>query len=110
MKALKDGHHVVMMVDQKLNTGIEAPFFGRGAYTGTAVARMAAKFGCPVYPVRTERTSSFQFKVTVEQPLTFTDKSEEGILAALTQINKHLEGWIKARPSQWLWMHKRWPN
>lgn len=110
MKALNDGHHVVMMVDQKLNTGIEVPFFGRGAYTGTAVARMAARYRCPVFPVRTERTGPFQFKVTIEEPMTFTDESEDGIRAALTQINKHLEAWIRARPGQWMWMHKRWPK
>lgn len=110
MKALSGGQHVVMMIDQKLNTGMEVPLFGHGAFTGTAVVRMAARFGCPVFPVRTERTDDFQFKVTVEEPLAFTDESDEGVRAALTQINRHLEGWIKERPGQWMWMHKRWPN
>ena len=110
MKALKDGHHVVMMVDQKINTGMEVPFFGRGAYTGTAVARMAAKFGCPVFPVRTERTNPFKFKVTLEEPFHFNDESDEGVRDALAQINGHIEKWIRARPGQWMWMHKRWPS
>ena len=110
MKALNNGQHVFMVVDQKSNTGMEIPFFGRGAYTGTAVIRMAARFGCPVFPIRTERVGGLKFKVTVEEPLVFTDESDDGVRKALTKINERLEAWIRARPGQWLWMHKRWPS
>lgn len=110
LKALGAGHHVFMVVDQKSNTGMEIPFFGRNAYTGTAVARMAARFGCPVFPVRTERLSGLRFKVTIEAPWTFTDESDDGVRAALGQINERVEEWVRTRPGQWLWMHKRWPT
>ena len=110
MRALSAGEHIFMVVDQKSNTGMEIPFFGKGAYTATAVVRMAARFGCPVFPIRTERIDGFKFKVTVEDPFMFLDESDDGVRAGLTRINQQLEGWIKERPGQWLWMHNRWPK
>jgi len=111
LKGLSAGEHVIMVVDQKLNTGMEIPFFGRGAFTGDAVARFAMRFNCPVFPVRTERLEDGRFKVTVEEPFVFpANGSEDDVRAALTRINQRLEDWIRARPDQWLWMHRRWPN
>ena len=111
LKALDAGAHVFMVVDQKLNTGLEIPFFGRGAFTGPAVARMAMRFDCPVFPVRTQRLDGCRFKVTIEAPWTFPAKgSEDDVRAALVRINSRLEDWIRAQPGQWLWMHKRWPS
>ncbi len=111
MKALANHEHLILVVDQKLNTGLEIPFFGRGAFTGDAVARFAMRFDCPVFPVRTERLEDGRFKVTVEAPWQFPPNgNEEDVRVALTRINRRLEDWIRARPGQWLWMHKRWPK
>jgi KDO2-lipid IV(A) lauroyltransferase len=108
MAALAQGHHVMMVVDQKLNAGLEIPFFGRGAFTGPAVVRFAARFGCPVFPVRTERAGGCHFRMVVEEPWTFPENVDER--EALLQVNRRLEEWIRARPGQWLWMHRRWPE
>jgi KDO2-lipid IV(A) lauroyltransferase len=111
LKALATGEHLIMVVDQKLNTGMEIPFFGRGAFTGDAVARFAMRYDCPVFPVRTERLEDGRFKVTVEEPWTFpAHGNDDDVREALTRINRRLEDWIRARPGQWLWGHKRWPN
>ncbi|MCW8951240.1 MAG: hypothetical protein OQJ87_03185 [Rhodospirillales bacterium] len=32
------------------------------------------------------------------------------MLALMTEINQLLESWIRERPEQWMWMHKRWPD
>ena len=89
------------MVDQKINTGMEIPFFGRGAFTGDAVVRLAMRFDCPVFPVRTERLEDGRFRVTVEEPWAFpADGNEADVRAALTRINGRLEDWIRARPGQ----------
>ncbi len=30
--------------------------------------------------------------------------------ALLLEMNRVLEGWIRERPEQWFWVHKRWPD
>ena len=32
------------------------------------------------------------------------------ILALMTEVNRHIETWIRARPGDWLWLHRRWPK
>lgn len=110
LQELKRGAHVILLVDQKLSSGVEVPFFGRPAATAPAIATFALKLNCPVFPIRVERLGGAHFKVTVEEPWTFTatDNHDADVKAALTQVNARLEHWISARPDQWLWMHRRW--
>ena len=35
---------------------------------------------------------------------------DERIRAIMVAINGILEGWIRERPEQWLWLHRRWPD
>jgi KDO2-lipid IV(A) lauroyltransferase len=32
------------------------------------------------------------------------------VAAITTEVNRVIEGWIRARPGQWLWLHRRWPR
>ncbi len=110
LSELKQGGHVVMLVDQKLSSGIDVPFFGRPAATAPAIATFALKLDCPVFPIRVERLGGARFKITIEEPWRFapTDDHDADIHAAMTAINQRLERWIRERPDQWLWMHRRW--
>ena len=31
-------------------------------------------------------------------------------LAIMTEINRIIESWIRARPDLWFWLHRRWPD
>ncbi len=112
LKALARDAQVFMVVDQKINAGMEIPFFGRGAFTGPAIALFAMRFNVPVFPVRCVRTDRCRFEVRVEDPWTFagSDSDEDALRAALTRINGRIEDWVREYPGQWLWMHKRWPK
>ena len=112
VRALSAGHHVALLVDQKLNTGIPVPFFGRDAMTGTAVATFALRYDCPVWPVRVERLAGANFRITVYPRLAMPEEGtrEERIRAGTIAVNRVLEGWIRERPDQWLWLHRRWPD
>lgn len=111
MRALAEGAHVGMLVDQKMNDGIAARFFGRTAMTPPAVARLALRRNLPVVPTRTERLDGARFRVTVLAPLDLpADNSAETVLAVTERINDQLEVWIRERPEQWLWLHRRWPE
>ena len=112
VRALGAGHHVALLVDQKLNTGIPVPFFGREAMTAPAVATLALRYDCPVWPVRVERLAGATFRITVYPKLAMPEEGtrEERIHAITLAINRILEDWIRERPDQWLWLHRRWPD
>ena len=107
VRALGAGNHAALLVDQKFNTGIPVPFFGRDAMTAPAVASLALKYGCPVWPVRVERLAGTSFRVTVYPKLAMPQEGtrEERIRAIMVAINRILEDWIRERPEQWLWLH-----
>lgn len=109
---LKSGGVVYMLVDQKMNTGFEIPFFGRGAMTGKAVARLALRHACALVPARCERLGDCKFRVSFEAPWRpgGSDRNEADVRDVLTLVNRRIEDWVRATPGQWLWMHKRWPK
>jgi KDO2-lipid IV(A) lauroyltransferase len=109
---LKKGGHLGMLVDQKMNDGIPIPFFGRDAMTAPAQAAFATRFKCPLVPARVERIRGANFRVTVLPPMEFphTSDNHEDNRLLLIRINALLEEWIRERPEQWLWVHRRWPE
>jgi KDO2-lipid IV(A) lauroyltransferase len=112
VKLLNAGEHIGMLVDQKMNDGIAVPFFGRDAMTAPALAQFALKYDVPVVPVHIERLKGIHFRITCYPPIPIrkTANRQLDILAAMTNVNKILESWIRKRPEQWLWVHNRWPN
>jgi KDO2-lipid IV(A) lauroyltransferase len=109
---LRAGGPLGVLVDQKLNDGIAAPFFGHPAMTAPATAALALRFRCPVIAGRVERLGPARFRLTVEPPMALPDSGDRTAdIARLTaDINLVLERWIRARPDHWLWLHRRWPK
>ena len=112
MKHLMAGGRLGMLMDQKMNDGIEARFFGRPAMTASALAVLALRLRCPVIPGWVQRLGPARFRVTCEAPLALPDTGDRTAdIAALTQaMNDTLERWIRQRPEGWLWLHRRWPR
>jgi KDO2-lipid IV(A) lauroyltransferase len=113
MQALKEGKHLGMLLDQKMNDGIAVPFFGVDAMTAPALGVLALRYDCVILPARVERLgSAAKFRVTVEPPLPIpqgADKSAR-MKALMIAVNARMEDWIRERPGQWLWLHRRWPD
>jgi KDO2-lipid IV(A) lauroyltransferase len=112
LRHLSQGGYLGMLVDQKMNDGIEARFFGRPAMTAPALAAFALKFQCPVIPVLVVREGPARLRIQIEEPLVLpaTGHRQSDILALTQQVNDVLEGWIRKRPESWLWLHRRWPR
>lgn len=107
VRTVMGGGRVGILIDQKYNQGEPIEFFGRPAMTSTAIAGLALKFNAPILPTRLERLNGCHFRVTVYPPLDIAGKSEEAIMLV---ANKMLEQWIRERPGQWLWLHRRWDS
>lgn len=112
LRWLQQKNYIAMLVDQKMNDGIEAPFFGRPSMCPPAAAQLARRFGCPVIPVTMHRAGGAYFVQTFEAPIFVpqTGDRERDVLAVVSEINARLERFIRAHPSQWLWLHRRWPR
>jgi len=109
---LRRGAHVTMLADQKMNDGIPVPFFGRPAMTASALAALALRFNCDVLPARVERLGGARFRLTVFPPLPLPSSGDHhaDVATLMTRVNQTLEGWIRDRPQEWFWVHRRWPD
>jgi KDO2-lipid IV(A) lauroyltransferase len=109
---LARGGVLTMLTDQKLNDGLEAPFFGLPAMTAPALAVFARKFACPILPVHVERLGAARLRIVCEPPLIMPQTADKAadIQAMTVRMNAIIEGWVRARPGQWLWLHRRWPK
>jgi Kdo2-lipid IVA lauroyltransferase/acyltransferase len=109
---LRHGAHLTMLADQKLNDGIPVPFFGRPAMTTSALASLALRFDCDVLPVRVERLKGARFRLTVSPALTLprSGNPHADVADLMARVNAVLESWIRDRPEQWFWVHRRWPD
>jgi KDO2-lipid IV(A) lauroyltransferase len=109
---LRRGAHLTMLADQKMNDGIPVPFFGRPAMTPSALAALALRFDCDVLPARVERLDGAHFRLTVFPPLPLprSGNSHADAAALMAQVNAILKTWIRDRPEQWFWVHRRWSD
>jgi KDO2-lipid IV(A) lauroyltransferase len=109
---LRGGQAIYMLVDQKTNEGIPAPFFGRDAMTTPVPAALALKMGAPIVFVSNKRLGGARFHVTVHRPLEFipSGDQERDVRDLTFAINARVEEMVRADPSQWLWIHRRWPT
>ena len=109
---LRRGGVLGLLFDQKMNDGIPVTFFGCEAMTTAAPAQLAIRLGCPLVPVRVERLRGARFRITcyppVERVYSADRHTEAGVL--MRKLNEMLEDWIRERPEQWLWLHRRWPE
>ncbi len=107
---LRRGKCIFMLVDQKTYEGVSVPFFGREAMTTPAPASLAIKMGSALLPTSCERVNGAHFRMKIYPPIEFepSGNSEKDVLALTAKITAAIEAIVRKRPSQWLWIHRRW--
>ena len=111
LSLLRAGEHIGMLVDQKLNRGVESPFFGRPAMTTPAPATLALAVGVPIVAAHVERLRGCHFRISLERvPLADSGDRDRDVVETTHSINRIIERWIRARPDLWFWVHRRWPR
>lgn len=112
MTLLRRRDNVGLLIDQKLNDGIRVPFFGRPAMTAPAVAQLARRFDLPIIPAQCERLGGTHFRITLHPALRArrSDDRDGDVAQVMAELNQMIEAWIRQRPGQWLWLHRRWPS
>ena len=102
----KKNFSTALMIDQRLSEGILSNFFNEEAFTTTMPAQLVKKFNIPVVPVFIERTKNINFKITVSNPILFSN--DDSIKHVTDELNKILELMILKKPENWIWSHNRW--
>lgn len=112
MNAMKAGESAGILIDQKYNEGLSVPFFGMEAMTNPIFVQLAQRYKCPLVPIRSERLEGSKFRLSVYEPITVfkEDGSPRPIEDVIKDAHTLLEEWIKERPEQWLWLHRRWKD
>jgi Kdo2-lipid IVA lauroyltransferase/acyltransferase len=112
LRLIRSGQGVAVLVDQNVQEqdGIFVDFFGRKAATTTVAAALTVKTGCALVPVHCESLPDGRYRFVYGRPVEWTSSgNRQEDIARLTQaITAAIEGWVRERPEQWLWMHRRW--
>jgi KDO2-lipid IV(A) lauroyltransferase len=112
MAALKKGLSVGILSDQKYYEGLLAPFFGHLVRTQHAPVRFAMRFGAILQPGWVERTRGARFRVFVADAIPLPDGggTTADVEAGVAKINAFIEGRARARPWEYWWVHRRFPD
>ena len=108
IKALKAGESVGLLPDQvpPQGMGLNAPFFGRDAYTMTLSVRLVQQTGATVLLAWGERLGWGRgYRVHV-QPL--AEALPTTLLDAVTAVNHAMEALVLQCPQQYLWGYARY--
>jgi len=113
LRHLKQNHVVGIVIDQNTaaEEGLLVDFFGRPART-TPVAALLARRGVPVLPTPSRRLPDGRHLMVIFPPIPMekTGDTQADIKRHLELQSRAIEAWVRAEPSQWLWLHRRWKN
>jgi KDO2-lipid IV(A) lauroyltransferase len=109
---LRRGKAAFLLVDQKTNEGVAAPFFGQDAMTTPAPAGLALRMGAALVCISNQRLKGARFRMRVHPAIRFTPTGnyDDDVRALTARINREIEDCVRENPSQWLWIHRRWPR
>ena len=112
MSALSRGVSVGILSDQKYYEGLLTPFFGHLVRTQHAPVRFAMRFGAHLQPGWVERGKGARFRLYIgdEIPLPAEGGTPEDVEAGVRAINAFIESRARARPWEYWWVHRRFPD
>ena len=106
IKLKKKNYSTALMIDQRVSEGILSPLFNEKALTTTIPAQLVKKFNIPIVPVYIERIDGLKFKITINEPLSFSQNLSQQQIT--DNLNLILEKFILSKPENWIWSHNRW--
>lgn len=111
-RGLKAGKGIAFVIDQNFGEpgGVFVPFFGRLAATTPALGRLAVRFNAPVLPVFAYPEPGGRYRIVYGPPLEIprTGDAEADAQALTARATAAIEEAVRACPTAWFWMHRRW--
>ncbi len=109
LRLLRAGGFLGLLIDQDTDVqGFFVPFFGRLAHTPRAVGDLAVRTGAPVLLGCIHREGA-RHRVGLQRiAVPSTGDREADARAVTASVTAAIEVEIRARPDEWVWMHRRW--
>ncbi len=111
IRTFRENRILGILIDQDTDVeGAFVDFMGKPAWTPTAAASMAIKFGAPIVFGYIQRGKDDKHRIFIEGPLDLIDTgdAEKDIITNTAMLTKKIEDVIRKNPEQWVWMHRRW--
>lgn len=107
IRHLKQGGVLWFAPDQETRRGdsVFVPFFGQPAWSLTSTHQLARLSGAAVLPLFHERLPDGRYRIEVLPPLEGFPTRDAA--ADTARIMATLEGLVRRRPEQYLWLHQR---
>jgi KDO2-lipid IV(A) lauroyltransferase len=105
------GEVLGVLIDQHTRVaGTWVPFFGRPAYTPTAVAKLALATDAAIVPmgIYLDRRGRHTVRVLPEIATTRTGNRDDDVTTITAACSLAVEQLIRVDPTQWVWFHHRW--
>lgn len=111
LRLLKEGWVVGVLGDQSpRESAVPVTFFGRPCWATVAPAMVALRQKMPIVVVTMTRdkTGRYTLRISPPVPLERTGDFRADVVAITQRCQDILEQHVRADPSQWLWLHRRW--
>jgi Lauroyl/myristoyl acyltransferase len=111
IEVLKKGECLILMIDQDTKVkSVFVDFMGKLAYTPLGASRLALETGAAIVPMAMTRKpdDNYCFMIYSELPVVNTGNIPNDLLENTRRQTQMMEEIIRAYPTQWVWMHRRW--
>lgn len=110
LKSLQEQRVVAILLDQHISPpgSVVTEFFGRKAYTTSAITTLAMKYQIPIVPLFCLRQADNRYKIWAEPRLILSNNSKNALVENTQKLTNIIEVAIRRDVTQWFWMHKRW--
>ncbi len=110
IKSLRKNEIVCILCDQHAPGGVRVEFFNEPASTAAGPVVLAIRTGAAIVPMFSRRTAAGRHEVVIEPEFELDAAGDYAadILNNTRRLNEIIERRVRAHPSQWWWVHRRW--
>jgi KDO2-lipid IV(A) lauroyltransferase len=108
---LKENNALGMLIDQDTKVkGVFVDFYGTPAYTPIGTAMLALDSDAAVFTMAYVPDGRHHYRLIIGEPIPIvrSENRTEDIRRNTENFHKAAETLIRAYPTQWVWMHRRW--